>query len=190
MAHRRGSSRGRGGISESQRRKKSWFNLDNTFGATEDVAVTQLLPPGLVAAGDTISLLTFPTSINQAFAESTILRIRGHLEVPKSTGDTGVAFQTAFAFGIGVVSEVAANSVVGVPSPATIAGQDWDGWMFLRSSSQSPLDSVGTAVDVKSMRKWRSGESIVLVAGFATAKAAGDTTQAFNLSLRGLFLLP
>jgi len=191
MAHRRGfSGRGGRGISDSQRRKKTWESMDNSFLGTEDVIGTQLLPPGLIAAGESASILAFSTADNPSFAESTILRIRGYVDVPKSTTDTGVAFQTAFAFGIGIVTEQAADSVIGIPNPATITGQDWDGWLFLRSSNQIALDITGTMLDVKAMRKWKGGESIVLVAGFAMAKVAGDTTQPFSMSMRGLFLKP
>jgi len=196
MAHRRGGSfRGRG-ISESQRRKRSWFSADGAILVGSDLAATSLTPATLSGPGQTIAVLNFSASDNK-LEESTILRIRGYVEVPKSVVNTSSAGNTSvFAFGIGVVSDEAAKSVTGlsgfdaVPNPATASGVDWDGWMFLRSSNQSPVDVTGTILDVKAMRKWKSGDSLVFVAGAATDVAGGVTAQQFTMSLRMLLLLP
>jgi len=77
-----------------------------------------------------------------------------------------------------------------VPNPATATGYDWDGWLFLRQSDQATVEAQATIVDVKAMRKWKSGDSIVFVAGLATNDVAGVSGPGFGFSLRGLFLLP
>ncbi len=187
MAHRRGSFRGRsGGISETQRRKKAWIDMNAQAAIGNDISGGQLFPPAVVAPGDSVSILQFPSQAG--FQESTILRIRGNVNVPKSAYADS-ANTDVFAFGIGIVSDQAAEASA-VPNPATATGYDWDGWLFLRQSDAPPVDSVGTIVDVKAMRKWKSGDSIVFVAGLATSAAAGVAGQSFGFSLRGLFLLP
>jgi len=103
-------------------------------------------------------------------------------------GDLATDFAT-FAFGIGIVSDEAAEALA-VPNPATATGYDWDGWMFLRNSNQIPVDVQGTIIDVKAMRKWKSGDSIVFVAGSSAGSGGGQVGQPFEFSLRGLFLLP
>jgi len=189
MAHRRSGFRGRG-ISESQRRKKVWIDMNVGLGIGLDISGGALLPPDLVAPGDSLAALVFPSSLNQSFAESTVLRIRGALDVPKSTYQASGAGNVIHAFGIGLVSEQASEVVSAIPNPATATGYDWDGWMFVRQSSASSLDANATVVDVKSMRKWRSGDSIVFVAGMATGIGGGAVGPEFGFSLRGLFLLP
>jgi len=62
--------------------------------------------------------------------------------------------------------------------------------MFLRQSTEVAVDVTGTVVDVKAMRKWKSGDSIVFVAGAATDVVAGFNPANVFFSLRGLFLLP
>jgi len=189
MAHRRGASfRGRSGISDSQRRKKAWIDMNVNAGLGIDQAGGTLLP-NAPAAGEDVAVLAFPSSLNQAFAESTILRIRGSLEIPESTWTSTGVGNITFGFGIAIISEQAAEVLTAIPNPATATGYDWDGWMFLRVGPLKALDSAGTIVDVKSMRKWRSGDSIVFVAGVAT-NLGGGATGSFNFSLRGLFLLP
>jgi len=96
---------------------------------------------------------------------------------------------TVFAFGIGIVSDAAAEALA-VPNPATATGYDWDGWLFIRQSSQIAVDIQGTVVDVKAMRKWKSGDSIVFVMGSATDEVGGAASGSASFSLRGLFLLP
>ena len=188
MAHRRGSFRGRSG-SDSQRRKRLWADLNVNFDPlTEDVAMTELTPSDVVAGpGGSVAVAGFPSSGAPALLESTILRIRGYFDPPKSTS-SGAGGQDSFAFGIGLVSEDAFNAAA-VPNPASGSGLDWDGWMFLRSSTQVPLDSVGTNLDVKAMRKWESGMALVFVAGMETSRVAGLVGQKFIFSARGLFLL-
>jgi len=146
-----------------------------------------LIPPALVAAGDSLTLLQFPSQVG--FVESTILRIRGSLTVPKSDYSSLSTAVFVHAFGIGIVSDAAAEALA-VPNPATATGYDWDGWLFVRQSNQSTVESQATIVDVKAMRKWRSGDSIVFVAGSATSLIAGTPAVEFGFSLRGLFLLP
>jgi len=191
MAHRRGSFRGRGGISESQRRKKDWVNMNPAVALGEDLAGGALKPADLVAPGDSTAILAFPSLLNPTFAESTVLRIRGYLEVPKSLVSSVLgSATTVYAFGIGIVTDQAASVVGAVPNPATVSGQDWDGWMFLRSSNQALVDVTGTIVDIKAMRKWQSGDALVFVAGMATSLPAGDLGLIFSFNFRTLLLLP
>jgi len=188
MAHR--NFRGR--VSQSQRRKRLWADLNVPHpNGTGDIAGTRLDTFTTLAAGGTVVLASFPSSGAPALLESTILRIRGYVEIPKSTlSDAGAAATgTVFAFGIGLVSEDAATAAA-VPNPATGAGGDWDGWMFLRSSTEVALDIQGTVMDIKAMRKWESGQALVFVAGMASDNLAGDASASFTYSARGLFLLP
>jgi len=177
----------RRGISETQRRKKAWIDMNvGPIAPGADISGSALTPPDLVAPGDSVSLLQFPSQ--SGFLESTILRIRGNLTVPKSVYFDGDSL-TVSAFGIGIVSDDAASALA-VPNPATATGYDWDGWLFLRQGNSEALEPNAEIVDVKAMRKWKSGDSIVFVAGLATATPAGATGSKFAFSLRGLFLLP
>jgi len=177
----------RRGISETQRRKKAWVGMNSLPESGADMSGGRLLPPPIVAIGDSLTLLQFASQ--PGFQESTILRIRGTIEVPKSDYSGSLGGNTITAFGIGVVSDAAAEATA-VPNPATETGYDWDGWLFLRQSTVGPLDANATIMDVKAMRKWKSGDSIIFVAGASTDNAAGYTSLAVAFSLRGLFLLP
>jgi len=186
MGHRR-SFRG----SNANRRKKLWANLD-FIEATGDVAITDFSPPDIVGVGDSLAATFFSANQASAVVEGTLLRIRGYIDIPKSTItniDPRVS-STVYAFGIGMVTDEAAQVADAIPNPATIIGADWDGWMFLRSSSQVSLDSVGTRLDVRAKRKFQSGTSLVFVAGLATNDPAGVVANRFLGSFRGLFLLP
>jgi len=183
VANRGRTFRGRG-ISETQRRKKAWIDMNSAPFFGNDISGSSLTPPDTVGNNEnTVAILQFPSQ--PGFNESTILRIRGNLSVPKSTyaGSGGIAF----GFGIGIVSDVSAEALA-VPNPATAVGYDWDGWLFLRQNTTVAVDPTGEIVDVKAMRKWKSGDSIVFVAGLAAESAT--VSQAFPFSLRGLFLLP
>jgi len=177
----------RRGILETQRRKKAWIDMNALPAVGDDISGSALQPPDQTIIGEpTLSLLQFPSQAG--FLESTILRIRGTLSVPKSTYAVS-ATTTVSAFGIGIVSDDAAEALA-VPNPATATGYDWDGWLFLRQHSTISLDPAFEIVDVKSMRKWKSGDSIVFVAGFASNAGAVQMADLFIFSLRGLFLLP
>jgi len=177
----------RRGISETQRRKKAWIDMNAAPAFGEDVSGGALKPPDLVAPGESVAVLQFPSQTG--FFESTILRIRGFLNVPKSLYGTAPNEADCFCFGIGIVSDTAAEALA-VPNPATATGYDWDGWLFLRQNSTVSVDPAGEIVDVKAMRKWKSGDSIVFVAGSATSDLTGQLGLNFLFSLRGLFLLP
>jgi len=177
----------RRGISETQRRKKAWIDMNPSPAVGADLSGGTMNPPDLLGPGETVDVLQFPSQAG--FLESTILRIRGSLSVPKSIYVTNQNNNVIQAFGIGVVSDDAASALA-VPNPATATGYDWDGWLFLRQSSTVSVDPASEIVDVKSMRKWKSGDSIVFVAGLATLAGAGAVGGVFSMSLRGLFLLP
>jgi len=196
--------RGRG-ISQSQRRKKTWgafiapasneggespagilattLNFDLSVGAT-------LASPQQQAVG----FFFGPGDIAGLAAESTLLRLRGSLNMTKNSVGTGVSNVT-HAFGIAVVESTNVDtSPVKFPNPADPIGAQWDGWMFYRSINTSILDAEAAIIDVKSMRKIQSGYSLLLVAGTYSAStddspisAAAISTQ---LTARGLFLLP
>jgi len=177
----------RRGVSETQRRKKAWIDMNAAVGFGEDLSGGGLEPPTLGGPGSSLAVLQFPSQ--SGFLESTILRIRGVVNIPKSTYGVVATSTTIFAFGIGIVSDAAATALA-VPNPATATGYDWDGWMFVRQSDAVPVDVQGTQLDIKSMRKWKSGDSIVIVAGLATSAPGGAAQLATGFSIRGLFLLP
>jgi len=183
MGHR-SSFRPRGGITESQRRKKSWFSVQ----PPSDIFGFSLLPPDIAFAGSTLALAIADGLGTPTLIESTLLRIRGAVEVPKSIVGTG-GNSDIFAFGIGYVTNEAALAGA-VPNPATASGADWDGWIFLRTSGQAALDITGTVMDSKAMRKWKSGTSLVFVAGLATDQIVGTIGQPFEVQARLLFMLP
>ena len=88
-----------------------------------------------------------------------------------------------------MTDEAAAASAV--LNPATAAGADWDGWLFYRSNVAGVADANASVMDSKSMRKWQSGMSLVIVGGqaidgFSTVSFA----QTIEMGVRGLFLLP
>jgi len=177
----------RRGISETQRRKKAW--IDMNLGPVQpgfDISGSKLVIPSVSSATGSVGVLQFFSQ--PGFLESTLLRIRGNLTVPKSLYENGTTLEV-FCFGIGVVSDDAASALA-VPNPATATGYDWDGWLFLRQGNSEALEPNAEIVDVKAMRKWKSGDSIVFVAGGATANAAGYASTDIKFSLRGLFLLP
>jgi len=186
---RRGSFRGRSaGISDSQRRKKSWIALGDEASPT--LAGFFLFPSGIGSPGESQALLRFDAAgAFPSLIESTILRMRGYVDVPKSIL-TNAATATVEAVGIGFVTTEASFAVGGVPNPASLNGAEWDGWMFLRSSSQVSVDNQGTLLDIKAMRKWQSGTSLVIVHGFSTQNAAGHSSTGSSWNLRALFLLP
>ncbi len=205
MAHRR-SFRGRSaGISDSQRRKKTWLAAKIGFPVTAGRAVfgTALrmftsatgavagdiensllasIAPGDVGEGDEVS--TFPD-------ECTILRTRGSLLFPKwdITGSATVpgAIVGQYAFGIGVTDIRTLSQGI---SPGPIVDADWDGWMFLRQSAISPVDSEGTIVDIKSMRKIKSGDALFIAAQAVAGDNVSVSAGAWEFDLRFLVLLP
>jgi len=197
MAHRR-SFRGRG-ISDSQRRKKSWIQI--TGNATDSVNIGGQSPninfpiaafaPAANPASASVGFFSDPV-LDKVPAESTILRIRGSINLPKNTVLTNE--YTTLAFGIGVM-EATAAALGAFPNPATPDGGAWDGWMFYRSQQASALDANATQFDVKSMRKVQSGQAIIAVFGLfiitddGAVPANPGLTQA-QVNMRALILLP
>jgi len=185
----------RRGVSQSQRRKKSWgaFAVINSPAGvvSPTIALTTLDLSGLASpAEDVLGAVFNPTGIP---AESTLLRIRGSLLVEKNSQSVTTLF--TLAYGIGVMESGAALQGA-FPNPASPAGANWDGWMFYRSINTSILDAEAAIIDVKSMRKIESGYSLFFAYG-AYAMTTDDATigsvAAASTSLitaRGLFLLP
>jgi len=186
MANR---SRGRtfSRVPESIKRKKQWGSIT---GYAQDIFGFLLEIPALVGAGDSLALGVLDVENSPTTVEGTVLRIRGSVTVSKSVlNDDASNSSVAVAFGIGFVTDEAAAAGA-VPNPATASGAAWDGWMFIRSSTQSPVDVEGTVMDVKAMRKWGGGMSMVFVAGQASDNASGSLGNSVSAQLRVLFLLP
>jgi len=183
---------------QAQKRKKTWVQLQDLIqntavpGIANNFAIT-FTPPNngegsreaLVAVtGDGTGAAPLVSSLPE---ESTILRIRGSLSFPKSVrSDPGQAGDQCNSIGFGVVgvADLDANSY-----PAPISDAGWDGWMFKRESSISPLDPQGAIVDVKAMRKIKTGEAFMVMAE-AVAFSTGATPATWQFDLRLLLLLP
>jgi len=170
----------RRGITETQRRKKSWIDMNVGPAQGEDVSAGGLTPSALVAPGGEISILQFPSQ--PGFMESTLLRIRGVLSVPKSTYTSAPDGTEVFAFGIGVVSDVSAAASA-VPNPATAIGYDWDGWLFL------PAKLHGCSRPDRRNRR-REGHAEVEVRRFDRVRGRHRDQQRSWDVLRNLWLLP
>jgi len=185
MAHRRGSFRGRGtGISESQRRKKTWSGF--ALGATNFNGFAITIPATGATPDATLSLVSF-SAAGTIQQESTLMRLRGSVSVPKSTPDATTALTVAF--GIAMVTDEAA-AAASVPNPATAIGADWDGWLFYRANVAAPADANATVFDAKAMRKFDGGMSLVMVGGQAVDLGAPSApTTDILIVARGLFLL-
>jgi len=191
MAHRRGSFVGRGGISQSQRRKKAWGGFSVADSPTD--VVTQLIElnvtlPGVSTPEEAVQGVAFTSGIPE---ESTLMRVRGSLLLTKS--DFTGPLRETFAFGIGVL-ETGAALLGSFPNPASPSGANWDGWMFYRSLTTAILDAEASIMDVKSMRKIQSGYSLVFVLG-GHAMTTDDSVPSVSggnaqIIARGLFLLP
>jgi len=203
MAHRRGGFRGRG-ISDSQRRKKAWFQLVTATGATGAglSAISSAIATNLGATagvlGGTNKSVFAAVSLGALTAsgdelstlpeESTILRIRGSLLFPKNVVGSGVdVVADNYSFGFGVTD---IRSIVNATVPGPILDASWDGWMFLRQSGLPPVEANSGIVDVKAMRKLKTGDAFFV----AMESVSGDTTitPAFDFlyDLRLLILLP
>ncbi len=206
MAHRRGGFRSRG-ISQSQRRKKTWFqakianedaavagrsrfatsfNLETLapgagVGISEKVAFASIADPDVGEGGEVSSLPE----------ESTILRARGSLVFPKTDITAGLQqgwVSQQFAYGFGVMD---VRSLVEGSFPGPIIDADWDGWMFLRQSGVAPVDSIGTVMDVKAMRKIQSGDAFFMAAETVNGEGATPgVVGSWNVDLRVLLFLP
>jgi len=62
--------------------------------------------------------------------------------------------------------------------------------MFLRQSAVSPVDSEGTMMDVKAMRKIETGDSLFFAAQSVAGSATGAPLATFVFDARLLMLLP
>jgi len=201
MAHR-GSFRGRSGISQSQRRKKSWVQVTGpTIGTDGSVNLDKQTPSiNLVVPTTSQGAVDVAVASAGVFsdpvadkipAESTILRLRGSVNLPKNSFT--VTTVENYAIGIGVM-ESGAAALGAFPNPATPEGGAWDGWMWFRSQQAGSLDANASVVDVKSMRKIQSGQSMIVVVGEYLTRTDGAvaTTLAFSvqINLRALILLP
>ena len=86
MAHRR-SFRGSRGISDAQRRKKSWlaFGVDTSIM----VGIAIVVPATGAAPSESLAVLSISSASAGAsgLLEGTLMRIRGSVSVPKSTYD-------------------------------------------------------------------------------------------------------
>jgi len=199
MGHRRSTFRR--GISQSQRRKKSWIQVSGPAVGTDDVIGSDLTPNMNISvpAGPAASV-GFPSASSAGLfsdpfsdkipEESTILRLRGSLNLPKN--DVITQGTNNYAIGIGVM-EAGAAALGAFPNPATVDGGAWDGWMFYRSQQAGSLDANAAIIDVKSMRKVQSGMAIIIVVGgvhTVTSSTSGLIAFQAQINLRALILLP
>jgi len=193
MAHSSRSFRPRG-VSQSQRRKKAWTQVSG-FPSPAGVLNSTLIL-GLSGGGgppspfSEVSGVFYPPQVG-LLPESTIIRLRGSLNLPKNTA-SGVQ-TTTLAYGMGVM-ESGAAALGAFPNPASPEGADWDGWMFYRSLNSAVLDAASTVVDVKSMRKVQSGYSFIIVFGQYVQTNDDSVTAPIShqseLTARALVLLP
>lgn len=121
--------------------------------------------------------------------ESTILRIRGSLLFPNYNIDdpivAGAAFETCFGMGVAPIKDLDADSYPGPCSEAS-----WDGWMFRRQSSLEDITFEGSIIDVKAMRKVKSGDAFFVMAEMVNISAVGTLDFDWQWDLRLLILLP
>jgi len=184
MTHSRGRTFRRGGISDSQRRKKTWSGFAEVGSLVNGFELPGATTGG--AAGSALSLLQF-SAANSILSESTLMRIRGSVSIPKSTPDQAGANFIA-AFGIAMVTDEAATAGA-VPNPADVNGASWDGWLFYRSTVLDTVETQAGVFDAKAMRKFNGGMSLVFVNGVATDSPAGVASSSVLVVCRGLFLL-
>jgi len=197
MAHRRSFGRGRG-ISSSQRRKKTWLpftapcTIDGILFGDDSLVVSFQAVSGPLLSSPQEQTVGFFSLVDEFPEESTILRIRGSLELPKNSvaGNECITH----AVGIGVMERTAAE-LGAVPNPASPAGASWDGWMFYRSTMLPPVEAESSLFDVKSMRKVQGGYAVIVVAGsYAATDVIADPVNApaidAKLVARALILLP
>jgi len=200
---RRGSFTRPRGISQSQRRKKTWISVkaavatpsagDSIFTTSFQLPVAQTgasdgshseVAFGLIdvgAAGDGDEFSTLPE-------ECTVLRIRGSLLFPNNAFASGDTLPiNNHAFGIGVTD---IRSIVNSNFPGPIIDSDWDGWMFLRQSALKPLDAQATMMDVKSMRKIKTGDALFFAAQTVNGTGGGGASADWAMDARILVLLP
>ncbi len=120
--------------------------------------------------------------------ESTILRMRGSLLFPKNVPIAGQAtISDQYVFGMGVTD---VRSIVNAQTPLPVTDPDWDGWMFLRQSSLPPVESESSIVDVKSMRKIKTGDAFFQVGQAVSGDSVATPAGLWVLDLRILLLLP
>jgi len=190
----------RRGISQSQRRKKSWVQMKLTIstgaqnpGFATSIALETAAPPsagtaerdGLVAvSGDGSGTDPFVSTLPE---ECTILRIRGSLLFPENTIQRVPAAGDAshnFGFGVTAITDLDPSSY-----PGPCSKPDWDGWMFLRQSALKPIDAAATVLDVKAMRKIKTGDAFFVMAESVLQVGPG-VVQSWIFDLRLLLLLP
>jgi len=195
---RRGSFRGRG-ISQSQRRKKTWVQIVELVSDTAKPGFTSAFAVdviGGVLVGESSKAVVILASgdgtggaplVSVLPDESTILRARGSLVFPKNTASPGQLIKEEFSVGFGVtgLTDTDSNSY-----PGPLSDPSWDGWMFLRQSAVAPVDSIGTAVDVKAMRKIKSGDAFFISFEALNGDGSAPVGGNYIMDLRLLLLLP
>lgn len=192
------------GISESQRRKKSWITVKTLIpGAAGGSAVLFTTSIEMEIAATTASPgansqdifgLVSDALVEQGEEESTlpeectILRARGSLQFSKNTGfGAAGSVEDQYNWGFGVTDIRGITQGV-VPLPVTDG--DWDGWMFLRQSASPPLDSEGTIVDVKVMRKIKTGDALFFAAQSVNGGSTATPIGQWIFDMRLLILFP
>jgi len=181
----------RGGISPSQKRKKTWSPFLDGAG----FALVGTIP----APNSTVLTDYFIFTPRPDVEESTI--IRTYLEgtfTPKAITGAGTVLSGQFSVGLGIVTNEAAAAAAsgGVPSPGTLGGQAWDGWFAHETFSWNLADSTGfienrrIVIDSKAMRKLISGTSLVVAFALASPQVAATGTLGYGFGGRFLTMLP
>ncbi len=174
------------------RQAKSRFPRTSCLTRRTDWAVG---PRGIISAS-AASVNLFPTAISANSDGTTLIRIRGDLNVFLPAA---AASLDGFRVGFGicrVTDKAVAVGSTAVPGPLT--EKDWDGWIFYQLASIKNVggavggsvgsDSLRITIDSKSMRKWSINDSIVGV--METASEVGTATIQAELDTRCLFKLP
>jgi len=177
MAHSRGSRQGRA----TSRRLTTWA-----------------LGPG----GSTLTAFTasgeaiLGSGVSTALSDTTLIRLRGNIEVIQTLGGAGEGFH--MGFGVCVVSLDAFDiGITAVPKP--LDDMAWDGWLYHRildihSISATIGDGVNSTalvvreeVDSKAMRKLRDHERLLTV---CQVVEVGTASINVFFDSRALFKLP
>jgi len=189
MAHPRRSFGPRG---RTPRRKKTWVQAVVEAGVglqLTPLILTGALIPGVDSFAREVAVFQAGSSSDNFIpTESTVLRIRGQVEINKSTV-SGADIDQEIGFGIATM-DLPTLPFFTDDLPGSLSAPEWDGWMFVRGPSlQASVDIVGTMFDVKAMRKIEGGKRLVFVTEVYSRLGVQENTPS-TFSARGLLALP
>jgi len=189
MAHRRTGFGPRG---RTPRRKKTWVQA--LIPAGSGLQLTPLIiTPAIIPAADSFARVVAIFQVGDANdndipTESTVLRIRGHVEINKSTF-SGADIDQEIGFGI-CVMDLPTVPFFTDDLPGPLSAPEWDGWMFVRGPSlQASVDIAGTVLDVKAMRKIEGGKRLAIVTEVYSRLGVQESIPSV-FSVRALLALP